>query len=123
MPISVTPDGKVITRGGLPSCTCCGCPEQTAVCVATGFDFDPPVSQSLFLGSISSGSFTDSGIVLSWDGTEWNIDGVGYGGNVTRCDPTGYYWYGNPNLEPSAYWIVGGFDACGTLPVDPPPYP
>lgn len=79
MAIRVTPDGKVITRGGLPSCTCC---DVTQVCVLFN-DYGIGPQAITLTGSLEAGSFTgtydpgvsDYSVSLTWNDltNEWDF--------------------------------------------------
>lgn len=91
-------NGKVLLKGGLASCECCGCePNYTTYCV-----FIDPVSagagSQTVDGSLNDGYFSDGTpiVELYWEESqgEWVItDGIDFSdvgsGSTDRCDPTG----------------------------------
>lgn len=111
MAIKVTSTGKVITKGGLPSCACCGdeCDEQTTICIAFNDYVIGPQNITL-TGSLNAGSFTGIydpcgsayTIELIWDGAAWGFwyNGIHLindpptstatiSGETIRCNPVG----------------------------------
>jgi hypothetical protein len=108
--IKLSPEGKVITKGGLPSCTCCGeCPEETEICMAFN-DYAIGLQNITLTGSLNGGSFTGVydpcgaayPIALIWDGAAWGFwyNGVRLvnnppdeiatiSGETEKCNPIG----------------------------------
>lgn len=121
MPVlKITPDGKIITRGGLPSCTCCGCsPDYSTVYAELvddpgGVRGGPFTTYPVLTGGLNAGSFenTESAyfIQLVWDTVagEWYVSiaefGFAFGtpAITDRCAPWGVYDYAGDE-------ITGGF--------------
>ena len=105
MAIKITAGGKIITKGGLPSCTCCGpcSPDVTTVYVEYVDDplGTPSVGYFEMTGSLNAEEFTGgvSGTATLRTETpgsdQWIFDdpsyGQAYGLGTFRCDPQGEY--------------------------------
>jgi hypothetical protein len=101
-----TSGGKIITKGGKPSCTCCGCNPDVLIVYAQITVFDPEYGEAQFneelSGGLNAGVFSsDGGLVsLFWDTDrspkQWvavvsELDLQALGPVVKRCDPEGLY--------------------------------
>ena len=99
MAIKITADGKIVTKGGLPSCACCGCsPNYTTIYVRAWYGDPIEIEDFTMSGSLNSGYFnapeTDS--FLIWDDVEmeWNFSSCAYGnfsGGPDPCSPVGLF--------------------------------
>lgn len=107
MPTIKTQAGKVVTKGGLPSCTCCDdgtCdPDETTYCVDLAF-LGGGNSTYTVVGSLNSGIFyyvdlddTEPFLIWNESSLRWQVsDGIFgvisdpfSGGSTDRCDPVG----------------------------------
>ena len=107
MAIKITAGGKIITKGGLPSCTCCGPCSPNVTTIYMEHVVDPGGSNTVtyitLTGSLNDGTFTGTGpggtISVSWDtiSEEWDVADDTYGTvadylqTPNRCDPDGVY--------------------------------
>lgn len=134
MAIAVTADGEIITRGGLPSCTCCNAcecdPDQYEVCVRHFWYDDYENWEDLVLvGGLCAGSFSGlSGngftYTLEWDAINlrWtitdsgippylNIDVWNYAAD--RCYPIGANIADSTQVVPEEFYVAS-WGACPT---------
>ena len=108
-PIKINSSGLVITKGGLPSCACCGecsqCdPSSIYVSIESGayyWEGYIDLSMTFNVGegycegdaqyfTLSNGVDTIEGFLQIVAG-DWSIDGVAFGYGSSRCDPSGSY--------------------------------
>jgi hypothetical protein len=101
-----TSGGKIITKGGKPSCTCCGCNPDVLIVYAQITVFDPEYGEAQFnrelSGGLNAGLFTSvEGLVFllydterspkQWVAVVSELDEQALGPVVNRCDPQGLY--------------------------------
>lgn len=114
--IKLNSNGKIITKDGKPSCTCCGTAITTiyvehSLAPWNGGD----VSYFTLTGSASSG-FTGDGpggeftLVYNISAGSWELTdpvyGLGWKGAIEPTDPTGYYLPFPPTTMPDWYATV-----------------
>ena len=98
-----TAENLIVTRGGLPSCSCCDditCdPDVTTIyaeITLNPLSDSPEVIYLTMTGSLNSGgSFSGGGGSLNWNGEKWVLSYSGIDsteGVFTRCDLQGYYY-------------------------------
>jgi hypothetical protein len=96
-----TSGGKIITKGGKPSCTCCGpCSPNLKFLYGFFSNGDPEDDEYyVFEGSLNSGLFTEvggDGEVANSGGSSWSIMLKGISewqtlSSTSRCDPSADY--------------------------------
>jgi hypothetical protein len=94
--------GLIVTRGGLPSCTCCNAcnPDETSIDVEM-LNFDETiVTYFSMTGSLNHGGYSGGGYVLTWTDGIWTLGQDGYfGESPPRCDPQGIYYINGAGPE------------------------
>lgn len=126
MPIIKTLSGKVVTRGGLPSCTCCNVPTELEIKYDWGgtgmYDLD---TKTTAFGESVGWSCGDSGLYVRWleGGTPCSSPGVcddqsqnGFERVNVRVDAarTAGLWTTSYNIVCKAGWYypAGGSGSC-----------
>jgi len=97
--IKLNSSGLIITKGGLPSCTCCGVcsPNITTVYAEMDITSESGLSYETLTGSLNSGEFVGERLILSYSGESWFVQAQEIGTFspipvLTRCDPFGEYF-------------------------------
>ena len=89
---------RVVTKGGKPSCTCCGCDPELEEIYAEVIDNATSYVVYLTLtGSLNGGYFNDGDTFVTWipENIAWDFGSFTYGtsDNFTsvRCDPSAVF--------------------------------
>ena len=115
----ITPTGEVITRGGLPSCTCCG-PQTLCVVFLFATEAEPDIIRQaqfeMTHGVDGYIGYWAGPIYLNWNSVDsrWEFDAPGYGGALNGDVTNGVAENTNPAQFYSHDYPYPGYTASVT---------